>query len=121
MRGERHALFLDLAQLCERKHLKAAGIGQDRTVPGHEFVDAAELAHDFVARAQMQVVGVGELDLCADALQILSARDAPLIAACVPTFIKTGVWTVPCAHENSPRRAAPSCLRSLNIITSFDA
>ena len=74
MRGERHALFLDLAQLCERKHLKTAGIGQDRTVPGHEFVDAAELAHDFVARAQMQVVGVGELDLCADALQILSAQ-----------------------------------------------
>ncbi len=38
MRGEPHAFLGDLAQLGERHDLEAAGIGQDRARPLHEFV-----------------------------------------------------------------------------------
>ena len=39
----------------------------------------------------------------------------PLIAAEVPTFIKTGVCIVPCTVSNSPLRACPSVLSRLNF------
>ena len=42
MRAEGHAVLVDLAQLGERHHLEAAGIGQDRMRPVHEPVQAAE-------------------------------------------------------------------------------
>ena len=57
------ALLLDLAQACQRKDLKSAGIGQNRAVPRHEFVQAAEIMHGLVARAQMEMIGIGKLDL----------------------------------------------------------
>src|SRR3954453_4989594 len=37
-----------------------------------------------------------------------AAACTPLIVACVPTGMKAGVRTVPCAELISPRRAAPS-------------
>ena len=70
MRGERHAFFLDLAQPRQRKDLKAAGVGQNGTVPRHEFVKPAHFFHDLVARAKMQVIGVGKLDLRTDVFQV---------------------------------------------------
>jgi hypothetical protein len=68
-RGELDALFRDLAHRAQRKHLEAAGVGQDRLVPAHEAVQAAELVQHFGARAQPQVEGVAEDDLRADFLQ----------------------------------------------------
>ena len=44
-----------------------------------------------------------------------SAATAPLIAAAVPTFIKTGVWILPWTVVNSPRFAFPSFAKTLNI------
>ena len=44
--------------------------------------------------------------------RMLNTLRAPLIAPCVPTFINTGVCTVPWAHVNSPRRAFPSVFNS---------
>jgi hypothetical protein len=69
-RGELDALFRDLAHRAQRKHLEAAGVGQDRPIPAHEAVQAAELVHDLGARAQPQVEGVAEDDLRADFLQL---------------------------------------------------
>jgi hypothetical protein len=68
-RGEVHALFGDLAHLAQRKHLEAAGVGQDGLVPADELVQAAELADHLQARAQPQVEGVAEDDLGVDFLQ----------------------------------------------------
>ena len=70
MRMEGHALLLDLAQGRQRKHLKAARVGQHRAVPPHELVQAAHRLDDLVARADMQVVGVGQLDLAAQLLEV---------------------------------------------------
>ena len=76
VRGKRHALFLDLSQSRKRKHLESAAVGQDRAVPAHEFMETAHLPHHIIAGAQMQMVGVGKLDLTAEILQIKGAHAA---------------------------------------------
>ena len=43
MRLERGAFLGDLADLGEAHHLEAAGVGEDRPLPAHEFMQAAEL------------------------------------------------------------------------------
>ena len=53
-------VLVDAAHVLEREHLEAAGVGEDRAVPAHEAVQAAELAHERVAGAEVQVVRVGE-------------------------------------------------------------
>ena len=76
MGRERHALLLDLSESGQGKDLKSAGIRQDRAVPRHEFVQAAHIAHDLVSGPQMQMIGVGQLDLRADRFQISSRQRA---------------------------------------------
>ena len=57
---EDHALLVELPQAGQRHHLKAAAVGQDRARPGHEGVQAAQPRDPLGARAQHQVIGVGE-------------------------------------------------------------
>ena len=79
--GKVHAFFLDFPQGGQAEHLESAGVRQNRAVPGHKLMQAAHLMHHLVGGAQMQVVGVGQLHLAADVLQILgteSAFDGPL-------------------------------------------
>ena len=38
-----HSLLTDVAQLRQRKDLEAAAVGEDRSVPTHKFVQAAQL------------------------------------------------------------------------------
>ena len=45
-------------RVAEREDLEAAGVGQDRPVPGHEAVQAAELGDQVRAGPEVQVVGV---------------------------------------------------------------
>ena len=56
---EADAVLLDLAQGGQGKDLKAAAVGEDGAVPGHELVQTAQLLDELVARTDMQVVGVG--------------------------------------------------------------
>ena len=53
VRAENHAFVRDFAQIGEAEHLKAARIGEDRSRPGHEAMQAAELANAFVAGTQI--------------------------------------------------------------------
>lgn len=69
--GKGNALFRDLPQPGEGKDLKAAGVGEDRAVPVHEFVKSSQLPHHIVSGTQVEVVGVGELDLAADLLEVM--------------------------------------------------
>ena len=59
-RAERHAVVGDLHRVGEAEDLEAAGVGEDRAVPAHEGVEPAGVLDDVGARAQEQVVGVGE-------------------------------------------------------------
>ena len=74
---ELDALLRDLAQLCQGEDLKAAAVGQDGPVPGHESVQPAEGFDQLVAGAHMEMVGIGKLDLAADGLEI-RRRERPL-------------------------------------------
>ena len=76
MAGKGDALLPDLPQGRQRKHLKSAGICQNRAVPVHELVEAAHLAHDLIAGTQVQMIGVGQFDLAAHRFQIQSRHAA---------------------------------------------
>ena len=76
MAVEGDALLRDLAKLRQRKDLKAAAIGQDRFVPRHKFMQTAEVADQLISGSHVQMVRVGQLDLTADALQILRRERA---------------------------------------------
>ena len=62
--AERDAVVVDRGErVAQREDLEAAGVGQDRPVPAHEAVQAAELGDQLVAGPEVQVVGVAEQDL----------------------------------------------------------
>src|ERR1700716_3040225 len=49
MRTEAHAFIGYFSQFGKTEDLVAAGISENGTRPGHELVEASELAHEFVA------------------------------------------------------------------------
>ena len=63
VRAEGHRAFADLAQLRQRHHLEAAGVGQDRTVPAGEGLQAAQGGNAFGTRSQHQMIGIAEHDV----------------------------------------------------------
>ena len=65
--AERDAVVVDARErVAQREDLEAARVGQDRPVPAHEPVQAAELGDQLVAGPEVQVVGVAEQDLRAE-------------------------------------------------------
>ena len=120
MRLEGHAVGVELAQLRQRHDLEAAGIRQDRSGPVHEAVQSAEPRDAFRAGPQHQVVGVAEHD----ARRRWRAPRPTVIAftvPAVPTGMKAGVGTSPCAVCSTPARAAPSVavMRWANAVTAL--
>jgi hypothetical protein len=69
-RTELDAVVLDRRRVAQREHLVAAGVRQDRAVPAHEAVQAAEAGDAFGSRAKVQVIGVPEHDLGAQVAQL---------------------------------------------------
>ena len=79
--GEIHALLLDLPQGGQGKHLEASGIREDGPVPGHEPMQSAHVPDQSVPGPKMQMVGIRQHHLGAEALQIAGAQrplDGPL-------------------------------------------
>ncbi|MNL41065.1 hypothetical protein D3C87_1634560 [compost metagenome] len=68
-RCERDAIFSDLAQIAERKHLEATGIGQDRLVPADKLVQALVGVDHVQPGAQPQVEGIAQDDVRANLVQ----------------------------------------------------
>ena len=56
--AKRYAFIVNPVNLGEAEHLEAARIGEHRAGPLHEPVQAAHLAHQFIVRAQVQMIGV---------------------------------------------------------------
>ena len=102
--AELHALFAHGAQRLEREHLEAARVGEDRAVPAHERVQPAERGDDIVARAQMQMIRVGEDHLRAGVAQVVGVER--LHRRVSAHRHEAGVSTVPCGVANTPARAA---------------
>ena len=76
MRLERDAFLFDFAELCEREDLKSAGVGECGTAPAGEALQAAHGAHDAVAGAHMEMIGIAEHDLTADGFEIARGESA---------------------------------------------
>ena len=73
MTAEPYALFVHLADIGQRKHLKTAAVRQDRSFPSFESVQAACLTQDLRTRAQEQMIRVAQDDLRLDiVLQFLT-------------------------------------------------
>ncbi len=70
MRAKGHAVVGYLAQLRQGEHLKATTVGQDRTIPAHELVQAASLFDNLGTGPQVQVIGVAQNDLRLDVMQL---------------------------------------------------
>jgi hypothetical protein len=96
-----------LRSVRQAHHLIAAAVGQDRAVPVHEPVQAAQPRHAFRAGAQHQVIGVAQDDVGARA-RTLSAGFIALTVAAVPTGMKAGVRISPRCIWIVPVRALPS-------------
>ena len=76
MRVEFYALLAYLAELCEGEYLKTAAVSEYGAVPRHESVEAAHLLDELIARSDVQVVCVRQLDLAADLLQVARGERA---------------------------------------------
>ena len=72
-----YALLRNITELCQRKHLKSARIGENGLLPVKEFMDSAQLIYDVFARTDMEMVCVGKLHLTFDVFQVES-RDPAL-------------------------------------------
>src|SRR5689334_10569244 len=70
MRTELGALLVDLAAFSEAEYLIAAAVGEDRMRPADEPVEAAAPSDQFIARPEVEVIGVAEDDLRAGFFQI---------------------------------------------------
>src|SRR5690606_1049755 len=70
-RLEGHALLGDPALVCQREHLEAARIGEDRPVPAGETVQAAVVGDHLQPRPQVQVEGVAQDDFGAQSAQLV--------------------------------------------------
>ena len=77
-----------------------------RIGPGQlaEPVQVAEVAHDLLARAEHQVIGVAEDDLRAGGGEIVGRT--PLTVPCVPTGMNAGVSNAPWRVVTWPSRAS---------------
>lgn len=69
MRTKTHAVVGDFAEIGEAENLIAAGISEDRAAPGHERMQAAELADQDLSGAKVKMVGVGENDFGAESFE----------------------------------------------------
>ena len=61
--------------------MKPTGVGKDGAVPAHHGVEPSQLPDNIVAGAQVQVVGVAQLDLTPDLPQVVGGQpplDGPL-------------------------------------------
>src|SRR4249919_1049058 len=70
-RGEGDAGLGDLPSMCQREHLEAARIGEDRAAPASESVQPSVRLDDVEARTQVQMEGVAEDDLGTQRAQLL--------------------------------------------------
>ncbi len=68
---EAHAVVGELDGVAVGEHLESTGVGEDGAVPVHEIVQAAELGDGVRAGTHGEVIGVGEHDLGAKALDRL--------------------------------------------------
>ncbi len=72
--AEGDAVLVDDPQVAQRDDLEAARIGQDRAVPAHESMEAAESRDPLMARSQVEVVRVRQDDRGPDLADVVGRQ-----------------------------------------------
>ena len=87
----------------QAEDLEPSRIGEDRAIPAHECVQAAQRCNRLFTRPEGQVIGVGQEH------GVPVARSwsgvSPLTVAWVPTGMNAGVSSRPCGVSSRPSRA----------------
>ena len=60
MRLERRSVFRNFVDVSEREDLESTAVGQDRFVPAHESMQAAQFGDEFAGWTQSQMIGVAK-------------------------------------------------------------
>ena len=68
---EMHPLLGDFAELREGENLKPSAVRQDRAIPRHETMQTPKAGDELFARPDMEVVGIPQNDLRAQATQFV--------------------------------------------------
>src|SRR5262249_51531533 len=66
-----HAFFREFPKGGEAEDLKAAAIGQNSAIPGHELMQTAKLIDQQVGRTQIEMISIAENNPCAEFFQHL--------------------------------------------------
>src|ERR1700738_376095 len=66
MRTKNHAVIGNFAKIGKAKDLKAAGIGKNRSGPGHKTMQSAQTANPFVTRTKIKMISIAEQNLYAE-------------------------------------------------------
>ena len=69
--GEFDAAIADFGEWAEREDLIAAAVGEYWAVPGHKFVESAELFDCVDTRSREEMVGIGQYDGCAGVFEVV--------------------------------------------------
>ena len=115
VRSKAHTLLGNLAQLREREDLKSAAIGQYRSVPIHKLVQSAHLVNQSVTGAQVQMVGVGKLNLAVDFSQ-LHRVDTALDGGTGANVHKHGRLNVPVYRVKNATARASLLLQQFKLL-----
>ena len=63
MASKLDAFLSQLPQVRQAHHLIPAAVGEDRTIPVHEFVKATQAGHPFRTGTKHQVIGIAQNDV----------------------------------------------------------
>ena len=73
---EVNSFFVDLSQNSKRKYLESTAVGKDWSVPGHKLMETTHITDDFVAGANMKVVGIGQFNLTVYCFKVMRGKAA---------------------------------------------
>ena len=117
MRSKTDAFFVDRIDFRQAHRLEPARVGQHRAGKSHEARDAAQLADQLGARANREMVGVGEHHRVAHRPQLVGRHR--LDGGARADRHEAGVAIAPCGVTMCPVRASPSRHVTLNSIGPF--
>ena len=66
-----HPFPRDAAQLGKGEHLESPTVGQNRTIPSHEAMEATQFADDCITWPYMEMVRVPQDDFCPEVAKLV--------------------------------------------------